>query len=164
MGSRSLERLEKLGRERGRGPVFRVGSRCIICRKGRILVQKAEGEDYYRLPGGRLEGFETLEQCVRREMIEELGVDVDILGLAFINENFFWRRGKLYHEIMFYYNCRIRGEPNFAKIPGLLFEWKRIDELVGNFRPKALLSLIKIIVERGPRSFCNKYILTVDEI
>lgn len=143
-------------------PIVRVGARCIVVRKGRVLVQRAGDDPAYRLPGGRLEALETLEQCAKREMLEELGVDVDIAGLAFVNENFYWYRGRLYHEIMFYYNCKMRGEPVRGRVPGLTFEWKSLDELDGILRPKAILPVIKLIVERGGKAFCNKYILTVE--
>lgn len=37
-------------------------------------------------PGGGLEFGETLEACLRREFIEETGLEVEVNGLVFVNE------------------------------------------------------------------------------
>src|SRR5438874_723809 len=53
----------------------RVGL-AIIVSKGRILIAKRKKSDtlggFWEFPGGKCEPTETLEECVRREVAEEL--------------------------------------------------------------------------------------------
>jgi 8-oxo-dGTP pyrophosphatase MutT (NUDIX family) len=43
---------------------------------GRILMTRSHGKDAYYLPGGKREPGETDEACLRREVREELAVDL----------------------------------------------------------------------------------------
>lgn len=50
----------------------------------RMNVKKREGKDrpygeYYVFPGGGLEENETLEECVKREVLEEFGINVKVI-------------------------------------------------------------------------------------
>ncbi len=64
----------------------RVSSRAIITFNNKLVVlfrrREKEGKivEYYSLPGGGLEQGESLEENVIREVKEELGVDIRILG------------------------------------------------------------------------------------
>jgi len=53
----------------------------IIWHEGRVLITKRPKgthlEGLWEFPGGKKEGAETLEECIAREIKEELGVDVD---------------------------------------------------------------------------------------
>ena len=52
----------------------------VVCRDGQVLVclRKADDElgGYWEFPGGKCEPGETLEQCLRRELLEELAIHV----------------------------------------------------------------------------------------
>jgi len=62
---------------RGRPGVKDVAA-AIIVRDGRVLVgRRAPGQNlagYWEFPGGKLEPGETVQQCVERELVEELSV------------------------------------------------------------------------------------------
>ncbi|WP_024508210.1 NUDIX hydrolase [Bradyrhizobium sp. ARR65] len=49
-----------------------------------LLVRRARspGKGFYSLPGGRVEFGETLHTALRREVDEETGLAIDIVGLA----------------------------------------------------------------------------------
>lgn len=51
-----------------------VVSRCIIIQDDKIVLCKNLVGNYYFLPGGGLELGETLNQCITRELKEEMGV------------------------------------------------------------------------------------------
>jgi 8-oxo-dGTP diphosphatase len=60
----------------------------LILRQGRILLleHRKRGQRYWVLPGGRLDGNETLVAGLRRELKEELGLDPRIGPLLFVSE------------------------------------------------------------------------------
>jgi len=68
-------------------PEVAVGAVCV--RDGRLLiVRRGRGVAVGRwsLPGGRVEPGETLEAAVRRELLEETGLDVTVGALCGIAE------------------------------------------------------------------------------
>ena len=63
-----------------------VRCRGIILHDGKLLVVRHKGNaDYAALPGGRLEWGEDVVECIRREIVEELGVEPVIGRLLYIN-------------------------------------------------------------------------------
>lgn len=59
---------------------MRISSRCFIFKDDKIVLiyRENQGEIYYVFPGGKVEDGETNEQCVVREVKEELGLDVTV--------------------------------------------------------------------------------------
>ena len=56
-----------------------------IFRDGRVLVvrrARSPGKGFYSLPGGRVEFGESLHTALHREVDEETGLRIEILGLA----------------------------------------------------------------------------------
>jgi len=70
----------------------RVGVRAIIYQDGRILAVKHKSKkdgkpkDFWSIPGGGLDLGESLESGLRREIKEELGVDITVGRLLFIQQ------------------------------------------------------------------------------
>lgn len=59
--------------------VYRAAVKAIIRdRAGNILVVKETPDKHWDLPGGGLEHGESLHECLGRELIEELGVRLDV--------------------------------------------------------------------------------------
>ena len=61
----------------------RVGVGVIVLRDGLVLLGErlgAHGAGTWALPGGHLEFGESVEQCARREVLEETGLDVELIG------------------------------------------------------------------------------------
>ena len=65
---------------------MRVSSRAIIIENGKVLtmfrrkIKNGVVKEYYVIPGGGQDDGETLEQNVKRELKEELNVEIKILG------------------------------------------------------------------------------------
>jgi ADP-ribose pyrophosphatase YjhB (NUDIX family) len=59
-------------------PRIRVSA--ILRWQGRVLLcrQEKPGKEYWLLPGGGVDGGETLIEALRRELREELGVEADV--------------------------------------------------------------------------------------
>jgi ADP-ribose pyrophosphatase YjhB (NUDIX family) len=50
--------------------------------QGRILLIRRTDNDYWSIPGGRVEPGESLPQAVTREVAEETGIQCEITGLV----------------------------------------------------------------------------------
>lgn len=68
-------------------PSFTVGTMCVVRREddGSVLLLQHEYRGAWGLPGGLLERGETIEECARREVLEETGLEVQMLGPPTVN-------------------------------------------------------------------------------
>ncbi|ABS22309.1 MULTISPECIES: NUDIX hydrolase [Bacillus cereus group] len=88
---------------------YRVGA---ICKHdNKILMLQNEGEDFWYVPGGRVQLLETSEVAIKRELKEELGVDVAVKRPLWIVENFFTYDSRQFHEISLYYEVNLLTLP-----------------------------------------------------
>ncbi len=58
----------------------KVGIGTMIFKEGRVLLGKrgsSHGSGEYALPGGHLEYMESFEECVKREVREEAGIEIE---------------------------------------------------------------------------------------
>lgn len=70
--------------------------------------EEATGQRFLRAIGGGVEFGETAERAVRREFVEELGIEPDDVDLITVTENLFEYEGKRGHEIAFIFAARGR--------------------------------------------------------
>jgi ADP-ribose pyrophosphatase YjhB (NUDIX family) len=106
-------------------PQPRPVAQCIIRRDGRVLLIRIKdpltGRKGWRAPGGGIEFGETAEQAVRREIREELGVDlVSLRQLATLDGMIEWQ-GVFEHEIVFLFEASPTDwsaltEPRFVRL------------------------------------------------
>lgn len=74
----------------------------LIFYNNKILFQKRKTDTSWALPGGKIELLETVENTIKRELSEELGItDITIEGTSSITENFFEFNGKKNHQYIF---------------------------------------------------------------
>jgi 8-oxo-dGTP pyrophosphatase MutT (NUDIX family) len=60
---------------------FYIGIKAIIVRDGRVLLLKESPRAKWELPGGRIDGKQTIEESVARELAEEIpGAKLRSLG------------------------------------------------------------------------------------
>lgn len=93
---------------------FRYRAAAIIVEDGCVLFAGNENEDYLYSIGGAVHMGERAEDAVRREVLEETGVEYAVDHLAVIHENFFIEntgslKGMECHEIALYYLMKPRG-------------------------------------------------------
>ncbi len=84
----------------------RISSRAIIIEDNKVLLmfRRKNNKEYYVIPGGGLEENETLEENVKRELKEEMGVDIEIVK--------FLKKSEYENDISNYFLCNIiNGRP-----------------------------------------------------
>jgi len=66
----------------------RVAGKAVVVRRGRLLLvrKKSETDEWYSLPGGGQEKFETIGRALVRECREETGYTVKMGPLMFVSE------------------------------------------------------------------------------
>ena len=81
---------------------------CVFQHKNRILVfegyDRAKDEIFYRPLGGGIEFGEKSEEAVRRELKEELNVEIANLRYLGMLENIYTFNGGSYHEVVMVYD------------------------------------------------------------
>jgi 8-oxo-dGTP pyrophosphatase MutT (NUDIX family) len=95
----------RIKKKSGAGFQMRIAG--LAFRDGHVLVHRATHETFWTFPGGRAEIGETSEETIAREMVEELGVAVEVGRLLWIVENFFHYEGRDWHELGFYYRMEV---------------------------------------------------------
>lgn len=73
--------LEKASPEELAGYEYRQAARAVVFDKGgKIALLFICKKNYHKLPGGGVEGSESLEETLRRECREEIGCEIKITG------------------------------------------------------------------------------------
>jgi len=85
------------------GGVFNFRVAGVFIQNGMVLVHRGRDDDFYALPGGRVEMFEETSDALAREMREEMNADVLIKRLLWICEDFYEYNGNRVHELCYYY-------------------------------------------------------------
>lgn len=120
----------------------------LVFREGKLLITQRHAEAHlgglWEFPGGKREAQETFEECLRRELIEELGIDVEVEELV----------ESLTHEYpektvhLRFFRCRWRShEPQALGCPA--FQWVSVDE-VGSFHFPAADARLLERLKRSP--------------
>jgi 8-oxo-dGTP pyrophosphatase MutT (NUDIX family) len=146
---------------------FQLRAAAVCVNDGAVLLHRLEGDDFWALPGGRVEPGEDARSTLMREMIEELGEFVECDRLVYAVENFFVHSGKPYHEVGLYFITRFRAEsalmdqsPSHWGVEGsrrLEFRWFAVEQLAAiDLRPSFLCQALshavlefQHIVQRG---------------
>ncbi|MBE9460503.1 NUDIX hydrolase [Dyadobacter subterraneus] len=112
---------------------FRVAG--VAMHNGKLLLHKTPTDNFWSLPGGRVDLFEFSRETLLREMLEEIGKTVSVGNLLWVVENFFEYNNIKHHEIGFYYQMEIsdlENQDDFIVTEDeteLLFHWEEIDKI-----------------------------------
>lgn len=141
---------------------FRYRAAGIVIEDGKLLMITSEQVDYYYTVGGGVHMGEKAEDCVRREMKEETGIDYETDHLAVVCENFFRGDGWVIdgmdcHCLEFYFVMKSRGITDIVSgstaADGSREElaWIPIDRIQEyNIKPTVLKDRIGDIINGGP--------------
>ncbi|HEY9673998.1 MAG TPA: NUDIX hydrolase [Waterburya sp.] len=133
---------------------FNVRAVGVIFNQNQVLLHKLLSDRFWALPGGRVEFLEPARDTIKREMQEELGIDVRVEKLLWVVENFFKHNDKSYHEVGFYFLISSHSHPDlytqakaFKGIENdkhLIFQWHHVEALEDiELQPKFLQTSLK---------------------
>jgi ADP-ribose pyrophosphatase YjhB (NUDIX family) len=111
----------------------------VTVRDGHVLLHRAEADNFWALPGGRCEAWETAAEGLAREMDEELGVAVRVERLLWVVESFFVDGTERLHALGLYLLMTLpatfpaprAGTPIKGRegVLSLVFQWWPLDGL-----------------------------------
>ena len=133
----------------------------ILVHEGKVLLNRCRDKyngDYFSLPGGGQEKYETLGEALKREMLEETGYSVTCLRFAGLFEEICddeeYRREypqyshKMYHFFVCSPESMQRTHVTEMDDSQLESEWHSFDELDSlNIHPKALGAHLRRMIE-----------------
>jgi ADP-ribose pyrophosphatase YjhB (NUDIX family) len=93
---------------------------CVIRREdGALLLapgyDSVKQQRFYRPLGGEIEFGERAEDACRREILEELGAEIDDVRLLAVFENLFVFLGEPSHELVWTFEARFRDQALYAQ-------------------------------------------------
>ena len=101
-----------------------VGVGAIIVRDGKVLLglrKGAHGDGCWQFPGGHLEYGESVEECARREVEEEVGLSLTNVTTGPFTNDVFSAEGK--HYVTLFVVGEASGEPTVME-PEKCAEWR----------------------------------------
>ncbi len=153
--------------------MIRCTSKAIIIKDDKILLNRCRlkpGDPiFYDLPGGGQEQYESMEDALRREVLEECGYHINIIGLAavgeqiatnpYIRENYPGHAHRLFHI----FRAEVIGQEEEHSNEDLWQEksvWIPISELGALcVRPEVFTDRIEEIVHSEQTVFCGCRVL-----
>jgi len=88
----------------------------VAVRNGHALLHRASWENFWSLPGGRIEMHETAAEAIVREMHEEINTHVHVGRLLWAAENFFEYNHQDFHELGLYFHITLPLESPCLKV------------------------------------------------
>jgi ADP-ribose pyrophosphatase YjhB (NUDIX family) len=118
---------------------FQLRAAAVVIHDRFVLLHRLEGDEFWALPGGRVEPGEDARSTLIREMDEELAESVECDKLLYVVEKFFAHAGKPNHEIGLYFATRLSPQSelfeksrSYSGTEGssrLEFRWFAIEQL-----------------------------------
>lgn len=111
----------------------RPGGRAIIfdSTQSRLLIEWNHDvyDEYGNFPGGEIELGETLQECMVRELEEEVGATVTDFEFIFLHENFILFEGEYLHGLELYCELKLDSD-EIRQQPGENeFLWLEVEKL-----------------------------------
>ncbi|WP_041261554.1 MULTISPECIES: NUDIX hydrolase [Exiguobacterium] len=124
---------------------FNHRAAAVIIKDGHLLIHRNVRDEFWALPGGRIQLMENGEAAIVREIKEELGLKAEVTRFLSVHENFFTYEDVSFHEVGFYYEVTILGDmavttEEFFGVEG--------EELIYRYVPIEQLETVKLYPEK----------------
>lgn len=89
----------------------------VIIKEGKILIAQRLPDSRFEpnkweFPGGKVDFGEHPEEALKRELQEELGIDIEVGALYHLASHVYFRKGLDRHVVILFYLCKIiNGTP-----------------------------------------------------
>jgi len=117
----------------------------IIVRNGKILIGKRpKGKplaDFWEFPGGKQEANETIEQCLIRELKEELGIEA-VIGSHIVDTGYQYPEGEFRLHVFF---AHIDDNAKVTPVVHQALAWVTPQELDNYQLPPADVEIISVL-------------------
>jgi ADP-ribose pyrophosphatase YjhB (NUDIX family) len=129
---------------------FIIASGPVIIEAGKLLVNKDNKDEFYKLPGGTIEeGIEDLEQACHRETKEENNAKIEIIKP--LHPMILWENPQTKEKmtiLLIHYLAKLKNPKDIKPIPPIKeIKWLDIEEIKQgkyNVAPN-----IKFLIEKG---------------
>jgi ADP-ribose pyrophosphatase YjhB (NUDIX family) len=124
---------------------------------GRVLLQRRSDNGFWNLPGGGLELVENLETAVKREVLEETGLEVEVLRLIGVYSDpsitvMTYPDGRCLQYISSLFECRVMGGELRLDVESLELGWFDPLSLPEPFSPNHVMRM-RDALERREAAF-----------
>ena len=140
--------------------------KAIILHEGKVLLNRCKDPfngEYYSLPGGGQQQFETMAEALYRECLEETGYSVEPVRFAalmeeicldpFIREHYLQYAHKMLHLFVCRLSSTERIEPTEIDESQIAIEWVPVEDVQNsNLLPKEVrAAFTRLISEEAPQ-------------
>lgn len=113
------------------------------------LREYEEGNPVWVFPGGRCDLGESPEECLRREVAEEIGIK-DLQALKFLGKKEGVYKDKNGKDEVYIFECTTLGEPVLLEPEKFLkWRWFGVDDLPQNLIDPEDAKLIEVVLLKG---------------
>lgn len=147
--------------------------KAIILHEGKVLLNRCKDPfngEYFSLPGGGQEQFETMAEALYRECLEETGYSVEPVRFAplieeicldpFIREHYLQYAHKMLHLFVCRLTTTERVEPTEIDESQIAIEWVPVEDVPScNLLPKEVRAAFsRLISEEAPQFLGSVYL------
>ncbi|MEM2136661.1 MAG: NUDIX hydrolase [Candidatus Methanomethylicia archaeon] len=131
-----------------------IGGGGILIEDGKILLVKRTAEPnkgLWTIPGGKLRWGERLEEAVKREIYEETGLKVEVIGIHGIYELIIKddENEVIYHYVIIDYKVKKKFGELKASTDALEVKWFSKNELKNIETTETTKKLLEKLIENG---------------
>ena len=128
---------------------FIIASGPVIIEKGKLLVNRDDKDDFYKIPGGTVEQGDSLQEACIREAKEENNADIEIIKP--LNPMIIYKNPQTKEKmtiVLIHFLAKIKNRGQIKPIPPIReVKWLDIQEIkqgMHNVAPN-----IKFLIEKG---------------
>lgn len=147
----------------GNVPTVRVVGACISNGDSYLLACRSSQQGYegkWEFPGGKIEDGETDAEAIKREIREEIGVELEVYDE--LDSNVFYEKDKDRLIELKVYNAVISSGIPTSK-EGQKLEWKSIDEIENLDWMPTDVNIVQTLIDKSPRKIVGTIDFTYKE-